>query len=441
MKGLLFFWIIICLLFPFAVDGQGVKIGDKCPNFELNFDGQLKRVPISIFKGKLVIIDFWGTYCKSCIESFPKLDSLKKMYNEKIEIILVTEDSKEKVEKFFAVRKKIRKPSVHMITDDSLLTKYFPHDGVPFHVWINEEGRVYALASGHNTNSENLDKYFSGKPLHLYEKKKVVPYNWDIPLVFKDTSVLNKVKSFSYLMPYVDSLRPALLYKKSKDGLVKRIICNGCSALELFLKAYNEGGKHKFSSHVNNVTLFVSDSSLYTFPKDENTLDEWVRSNSYLYDLSVPENKADLFYKIMQADLEKSFELHAKVEKKNIKCIALVKTNQEDKLFSKGGARLNAFRKYPFDSQWVFQNQPFSFFASRIEAVMSAHKYPLVFMDLTGYKGNVDIVIKADFVDKFDMNDLRKDLRKYGLDLIEKEIVSDVLIIKEESVNTFASKK
>jgi thiol-disulfide isomerase/thioredoxin len=36
------------------------------------------------FNGKLMILDFWATWCGACISKFPKLDSLQKKYADKL---------------------------------------------------------------------------------------------------------------------------------------------------------------------------------------------------------------------------------------------------------------------------------------------------------------------------------------------------------------------
>ncbi len=66
---------------------QEVKIGGHVPDITLqniiNINQQNFR--LSDFKGKLIILDFWGIYCSSCIAAFPKLDSLQTKYNDKIQ--------------------------------------------------------------------------------------------------------------------------------------------------------------------------------------------------------------------------------------------------------------------------------------------------------------------------------------------------------------------
>lgn len=60
---------------------KALKIGDAAPNFILlNLND--KRCKLSDYKGKVVLLNFWGTYCNPCIESIPKKNKLLEKYSE-----------------------------------------------------------------------------------------------------------------------------------------------------------------------------------------------------------------------------------------------------------------------------------------------------------------------------------------------------------------------
>ena len=60
-------------------------------NKSLNFAG---------FKGKVVFINFWATWCPPCIAEMPSLQNLYDDYNDKVEFLFITNDNFETVEKF-----------------------------------------------------------------------------------------------------------------------------------------------------------------------------------------------------------------------------------------------------------------------------------------------------------------------------------------------------
>lgn len=75
-----------------------LKVGDTLPDLaSFNLEGQL---PGSL-KGKVVVLDFWASWCLPCAESFPVLDELQKKYGDRLVVLAVNvDDKKSKMDKF-----------------------------------------------------------------------------------------------------------------------------------------------------------------------------------------------------------------------------------------------------------------------------------------------------------------------------------------------------
>ena len=67
-----------------------LKVGDSFPDLAgFKLEGKL---PDSL-KGKVVIVDFWASWCQPCKDSFPAMNELQKKYADKgLVIIAVNED-------------------------------------------------------------------------------------------------------------------------------------------------------------------------------------------------------------------------------------------------------------------------------------------------------------------------------------------------------------
>lgn len=80
-------FIVIVLFFGCTNKGEQASAEVKAPDFTLQ-DMNDNMVSLSNFKGKVVIIDFWATWCPPCRKAIPRLERLYKAYSAKGLIVL-----------------------------------------------------------------------------------------------------------------------------------------------------------------------------------------------------------------------------------------------------------------------------------------------------------------------------------------------------------------
>ncbi len=69
-----------------------LKVGDTLPNLgSYSLEGKLPEN----CEGKIVIVDFWASWCLPCAASFPVLDELQQKYGKKLVVVAVNVDEKE----------------------------------------------------------------------------------------------------------------------------------------------------------------------------------------------------------------------------------------------------------------------------------------------------------------------------------------------------------
>lgn len=140
---------------------QAMMSGEAlAPGFTLP-DLEGKEVSLSEFRGKWVILDFWGSWCSWCIKGFPKLKEAYRQYDGKLEVIGI--DCREPEEAWKAGVKKYALPWVNLYNGDSTeLLETYGVQGFPTKAIINPEGKLVDVTVGEDpTFYDKLSKFIN----------------------------------------------------------------------------------------------------------------------------------------------------------------------------------------------------------------------------------------------------------------------------------------
>ena len=112
-------------------------------------DAQNNKINLDNYQGKLILINFWATWCAPCKEEMPSLDKLQtneKLSNLKIFPINVGQDRNDKAQNFF---KDLDIKNLEIYFDTSInLAKKFSLRGIPTSILINKNGQEFARIVG-----------------------------------------------------------------------------------------------------------------------------------------------------------------------------------------------------------------------------------------------------------------------------------------------------
>jgi len=68
--------------------GRGMLVGYEAPQIDFEWVSDASAVKLSDYKGKIVVLDFWATWCGPCITSMPKIRELQAHYKGKPVVII-----------------------------------------------------------------------------------------------------------------------------------------------------------------------------------------------------------------------------------------------------------------------------------------------------------------------------------------------------------------
>ncbi len=141
-------WLAACVLLAAApVPSAAVEAGQPAPAFQsplLSADG---NVALSDYRGKVVYLDFWASWCSPCLISLPLLEELRKEFPaESFQILAVNVDTDPTKARRFVRARKIGYPSA--ADPDGRIPEAFGLETMPTSYLIDRKGVVRYVHEG-----------------------------------------------------------------------------------------------------------------------------------------------------------------------------------------------------------------------------------------------------------------------------------------------------
>ena len=382
-----------------------------------------KTIRLADLKGKMILLDFWATWCSSCVEGFPKMDELQNEFKNDLQVILVnaeqTGDDEEKTKLLFEKRKKYANYDVTLpyLVGDTNLQKLFPHKYVPNYVWINKEGVVTAITYPQEVVKKNIQSVLRTGNVKVHIKKDILEFHSDRPL-FNDAleEVNASLKYRSQILNYVEGLRIMTGTNTNQNKEITRYFINNYSLSYLYRDAFR-----KELSQIPNNRLLFNLSNKDQFKKAY--LEGEKYENRFCYEIITPGTTSEKIYEYMRSDLGRSFSVIVKRQKVKAKSLILKISNRLKKSYSKGG--------YPEiqisdDAVHKFvRNIPVATFIDMLNEFI-----PLPIIDESFSTSNIDIELPENFK-TCTIEQIKELLTKIGFTIKEEARLLDFAVFKD----------
>jgi thiol-disulfide isomerase/thioredoxin len=417
-----------------------VSVGEKCPDLEFNkiINFPVSKAKLSDFKGKLIILDFWATWCSPCVKSLQKLDSLQKLFGVKLLILPITDEKSMDVVRFMKTNKTIKSIQLPSVVEDTVLERYFRHGQIPHEIWIGTNGFVKAITGSEEINAVNIQHALNSDSVSMTLKKDILGWTLMKPLLqggLGDHAILSPktIKYSSFLSGYIEGM-PSV-----KSGAVfildSMLKFEGVNTTidDLYQSAFtikkepivfekNPG----FYLEMKARTIYeVKDSSFLRWRNNTNTLSN---RDLYCYELMLPKSDPSNINAYMIADLNKYFGvlygIEAVLEKRKVRCWALIRNTSTDLMHTKGGPPV--LSESPNGDSLIMVNNTISKLLFEL-TYLYMESSPIPIIDETIYTMPVDLKIEGNLTDPISVGN---SLRKYGLDFIQVERELEMIVIR-----------
>jgi uncharacterized protein (TIGR03435 family) len=290
---------LLLTTYTLFVHAQALKIGDNLPNYQLKSVVNYKADSFNFkdAKGKILIIEFWGTWCSPCIPALQHLNEIKNKFPNDVFVVGISDDSKERLTKFLTKRV----VSVPLASEaDMKLNGIFAFNMVPHTIIADKNGKIMAITSPNEVTEEKIKEIIAGK-IPNFKPKEDKEFDSKVDYFGADESTDYAITQKAYIQGFPS-------FSKRGNGVFKdrRISCINLSTQSILQLAF----KKSFETTIVNL------------PEAKQA---FIPENLCCFDIIVKESDKANLYKIMQAEAMKLLGVKANIEKRVVDVYVLKK--------------------------------------------------------------------------------------------------------------------
>ena len=155
---------LFSVAFCFSAPAASPKVGEAPPLLqatELLQAPPNARMDATSLRGKIVVLEFWATWCGPCVAAIPHLNELaEKFKNKPVQFIAITAEDRATVERFLA--KRPIKAWIALDTNNAM-NKAYGVTGIPHTVVLDKTGKIAAITYPTFLAGKSINDLLAGK--------------------------------------------------------------------------------------------------------------------------------------------------------------------------------------------------------------------------------------------------------------------------------------
>ena len=430
----LFFALCFCGVCSYAhtQNNKILRIGDTLPAITVTVlsGDNVSKVPLaSFYKDKPVILDFWATWCGSCVRTMAEADLLIKKSGNAFGLVPISYEDRKTVGAFVKKNKVMQKlPFSYVAEDTVLMGRMINFRELPHEVWVGKDGVIKAITYAEELTTENTEAFVKNEVLYLPEKNDKIDYDYSKPFEVSTKDILYRSILTGY-RPGLYSTINDFTSELDHSVQVNRLFASNVSMIHLLYTAFSQN--RGLLDH-SRIEMVVNDSiALDPFKFLKSPTRKQKLAHLYCYELLLPEKMSEEhFFSKMLEELNQVLPYEGHVEKRKKLCWVLINCDPKKNPTTKGEAS-----KIKWELGYIkrMTNQHMNLLTEYLNWNM---KRPV--FDESGFTNAFDMEFK--FEGKFQnerveliTEKVQESLKRYGFELVQEERLTEVLVIREKS--------
>jgi thiol-disulfide isomerase/thioredoxin len=339
MKKFILFISILVLSLQNTFSQEGsvsdmLQVGSQVPDFDITLytSTGTEKHNIKEFRGKVVILEFWATYCGPCIPAMDHLYDVQYQMKNDLVVIAVTDEERWKVANYLKKRPTYLQIGLDV---DKRLNQMFYHQFMPHTIVIDPQGFLKAITSPDQINKEIVYLAKSGAILSVKTKAEFAPKDENstaLEVVNYESKSFYKVA----VAPYREGIQSQ--FNKKSDTEYEFINCTVPMMYQILYQTTKGNTNEK-------ACLEVTEKTKYLLQENQ----------QYCMNLKIPEPMKNRIGEIGMRHLDEVFAVRAKNETRTRKVYALVINKEGASQAESGGMTLplKDFLKLLWDTRVV----------------------------------------------------------------------------------------